>query len=245
MKIDSVAGSQQPIRAIQEAAIAISAKQLNPTLLSEEFLKFSGIVPNDWQLSRQPVLNSRLSQLSFKNGVSIAAQPQTVSFSETIGSKELKELTVAQLAHQFVQKLPHAEYQTLTIGSKSVIPLSNGLDAARRYIAQILAPGPWQEIDGAPMQASINLQYQLQQRQLNITINEAKLQKPDQSMISALLFSSRFIYSIANEGEGLNQLKQRLAHWHKDWQTLQELIYQKFLSQPLESDENLFPARTL
>ena len=245
MTIDPVASSQQPIRAIQEAAIAISAKQLNPTLLSEEFLKFSGIVPNDWQLSRQPVLNPRLAQFSFKNGVSIAAHPQTVSFSETIGSKELKELTIAQLAHQYVQKLPHAEYQTLTIGSKTVIPLSNGPDAARRYIAQILAPGPWQEIDGAPMQASIDLQYQLQQRQLSISINEAKLQKPDQSTISALLFSSRLIYSIASEGEGLNQLKQRLAHWQKDWQTLQELIYQKFLSQPSEPDENLFPTRTL
>ena len=245
MTTNSVAGSQQSIRAIQEAAIAISAKQLNPTLLNEEFLKFSGIVPNDWQLARQPILNPRLAQFSFKNGVSIVAQPQTVSFNETIGSKELKDLTVAQLAHQYVQKLPHAEYQTLTIGSKSVIPLSSGQDAARRYIAQILAPGPWQEIDGAPMQAGINLQYQLQQRQLHISINEAKLQKPDQSTIPALLFSSRLIYSVASEGEGLNQLKQRLIHCQKDWQTLQELIYRKFLSQPLESSENLFPVRTL
>ena len=58
-----------PLQDIQELSITIAAKELDPTLLSEQFLKFSGIVPNEWELARQPVLNPGGSQVMFKNGV--------------------------------------------------------------------------------------------------------------------------------------------------------------------------------
>ncbi|MGH2414087.1 MAG: hypothetical protein ACRDEA_10425, partial [Microcystaceae cyanobacterium] len=63
--------SSTSIREIQEIAINISAKNLNPTMLSEDFLKFSGIIPSDWELGKQPVLSPTLAQVSFQNGVSI------------------------------------------------------------------------------------------------------------------------------------------------------------------------------
>ena len=66
-----------PLQDIQELSITIAAKELDPTLLSEQFLKFSGIVPNEWELARQPVLNPGGSQVMFKNGVGIVAQPRT------------------------------------------------------------------------------------------------------------------------------------------------------------------------
>ncbi|MEM9544135.1 MAG: hypothetical protein AAGA60_32200 [Cyanobacteria bacterium P01_E01_bin.42] len=43
-----------PNLAIQELAIAVAAPDSNPILLTPTFLKGSGIVPQDWELARQP-----------------------------------------------------------------------------------------------------------------------------------------------------------------------------------------------
>ena len=39
----------------QELAIVISVKTQNPSLLNEDFLKQTGIVPSDWKLARELV----------------------------------------------------------------------------------------------------------------------------------------------------------------------------------------------
>ncbi|MBX9255594.1 hypothetical protein H1Q63_16925, partial [Desmonostoc muscorum CCALA 125] len=50
---------------IQEIAIAIAAKQHNPTILTPDFLKYSGIVPSDWELSKPPIITDSAAQVVF------------------------------------------------------------------------------------------------------------------------------------------------------------------------------------
>ncbi|MBD2492438.1 hypothetical protein [Aulosira sp. FACHB-615] len=59
---------------IQEIAIVIATKQYNPTILTPDFLKYSGIVPIEWELAQQPVLTNSNAQVVFQNGISIIAQ---------------------------------------------------------------------------------------------------------------------------------------------------------------------------
>ncbi|MFM6738339.1 MAG: hypothetical protein ACKPJT_23095, partial [Microcystis panniformis] len=67
------------LREIQEFSIAITAKSLNPAMLTVDFLKYSGIVPPDWELNSQPVLNPNYAQVNFQNGIGIVAQPRTIT----------------------------------------------------------------------------------------------------------------------------------------------------------------------
>ena len=76
------------VKAIEEIALTIAAKDLTPTMMSQDFLKMSGIVPQDWELSQQPVLNPNYAQLSFKNGININAQPNSVTFTESLAQKK-------------------------------------------------------------------------------------------------------------------------------------------------------------
>lgn len=235
------AKSGLPMREIQELAIGISAKNLNPTLLSEDFLKSSGIIPMDWDLARQPVFSPNLSQVTFKNGVSIAAQPRTVTFVQSIGAQSLDELKVPDLASQYVQKLPNAEYQTLSVSPKSLIPFPGSPDEARKYLTStFLAPGPWQEFGKAPLQAGINLLYQLDRCQFSLNVNEAKIELPDRTAISGLLFAGNFNYRIAANSpqEQLAQLDSALGSWRSDLASFQEIVKERFLGQ----SESLFPA---
>lgn len=230
------------IKDIQEIAISIAANNLTPTMLSEEFLKFSGIVPSDWALSKQPVLNPNFAQLVFQNGVSIAAQPGTINFLEAVGEKQIKALVAPELARKYVQKLPNAEYQTLNVSPKILIPLPGSQDAAREYITKnLLASGSWQEIGQSPVQAGINLLYNLQRCQLTVSINEARLQSPDKASISALLFAGTFNYNLAkvSSQERLNHLERLLESWKMDWKTFRDIVDQKFLHQQQQEEESL------
>ncbi len=228
--------NQKPlqIKEIREMAIAISANKLNPAMLSEEFLKASGIVPTDWALNKEPVLSPNYAQVSFQNGVTILAQPRTITFLEMLGTKELKELIIAGVAHRYLEKLPYSEYQGISISPKSVVPLSGSPDANRKFMTStILAPGSWQDFGIAPLQASVNLLYQLEHCQLSLTINEARIELPDRQNVPALLFSGNFNYTVKtnNQEERLKILNRAVDDWQVDLQTFREIVHERFLGE--------------
>ncbi|MGK7881006.1 MAG: hypothetical protein AB4060_13030 [Crocosphaera sp.] len=230
------------IREIQEIAIAISAKNLNPTMLSQEFLKQTGIVPNEWELGKQPVLGQNMSQVTFQNGVSIVAQPRTITFMESLANKKPDELNIPSVAAQYVEKLANTEYQGLSITPKSLIPFPGNNQGARNFITQnLLSPGDWQNYGNAPLQAGLNLLYQLDRCQFSLSINEAKIQMPDKSAMPALLFAGNFNYNLAtvNPGEVTAKLKQAINDWQNDLTAFQEIVNQRFLAQ--QQPATLFP----
>ena len=81
--------SVQKILEIQEIGIIITAKKLNVGILSVDFLKTSGIIPQDWELQNKPVKAPNAVQLAFKNGVNLVAQPGKIFFSETLAKKAI------------------------------------------------------------------------------------------------------------------------------------------------------------
>ena len=242
--MEPIEGANLSTENIQEIGITIYAKNLNPTMLTQDFLKLSGIIDNDWELAKKPILSPRGSQISFKNGVNIVAQPNTINFIEAIRNKEIKQLQAPAIAQKYVDKLPNAEYQGLSTSPKSIITLNTRPDAARNYIVEtLLAPGSWLNFGKAPVQAGINFSYQLERCQFSLNINEARLRQTEKQTISAILFAGNFNYNIVNSqpDERLPLLVKLINNWETDWQTFQELITQKFLVQAPQLEESVFP----
>ncbi|WP_017304551.1 hypothetical protein [Spirulina subsalsa] len=226
---------------MQEVAVAIAATDLNPGSISLDFLRFSGIIPTDWELTQQPVLNNAVAQLNFSNGVNIFAQPRSINFLEAI-KQNPQDLQAPIVARQYLEKLPHANYQGISINPKILIGFPNQEDAARKYIVEtLLAPGGWQQLGQAPLKASVNLSYQLKRCPLNLGINEVRLQQPDQTSIAALLFSGGFTYGIPPEYQDQKTayLSKRISTWQTDFETFREIITKKFFAQSQGS--SLFP----
>ncbi|MBE9166245.1 hypothetical protein IQ238_01425 [Pleurocapsales cyanobacterium LEGE 06147] len=234
---------------LEEIAVTIAAQNLTPTLMSQDFLKFSGIIPQDWELAQQPVLNLALAQLTFQNGITFLAQPGTISISESVGNKMLEELKVPQIASKYIEKLPHAEYVGLSNSPKIIVPFPGHPEAVSQYMTQnLLSQGSWQEIGTGILQAGINLVYLLDRCQLNITVNQVKLQQPQQSreslempngmghsspLVAALLFSGNFNYNIATDDlqQPLSKLIQGINYWQTDFNAFREIVTQKFLAE--------------
>lgn len=242
-QLQNPTSENQMFNDIEELTISLVIKNFNPSLLSYELLTMSGIVPSDWELARQPVNNPRGSQVSFKNGVNIIAQPNTMSFVEGLGNKEINSLQFAQIAQKYVSKMSNAEYQGISISPKIIVPFSQEEDGGKHFINNtLLNQGAWFNFGKNTPQASLNLFYQLDRSQLVLNINPAKLQQPNDITISAVLFAGSFNYNLTELTGDIRTktLMEIINFWHKDLDTFRELIYQKFLQKAISEKASLF-----
>lgn len=242
--MDSAANLLNQPLDIQELAISVSAQNLNHTILNVDFLKSSGIVPTDWELARQPVLNATQARLSFKSGLSIVAQPKTVTFVEALRSQDAKTPEAPSVARKYIEKLPYANYQGVSIAPKSIISFPSSADAARKYIVEtLLSPGPWREVGQGLPQAAVSFVYRLDHCQLNLSLAEVRVRQNEQVSVPAILFSGSFNYGVTNSaGEQLPQIYTRLDNWSADLETFREIVYQKFLG---KKEDSIFPSQIL
>lgn len=224
---------------IEELTISLVIRNFNPTLLSYEFLTMSGIVPKTWELSRQPVMNNRVSQIGFKNGVNLVAQANSLSFIEALGNKETSQLEFARLAQLYVEKMPNAEYQGLSISPKIVIPFGEGEEAGKDFINQtFLNTGSWRNFGNTTPQTSLSFFYQLENSALTVNINPARLQQPNNTNVSAVLFAGSFNYVLGENPIAF--LQSLIRNWETDLKTFRELVYQQILQKAPKTNVSLF-----
>ncbi len=218
---------------ILDLAVAINAKTLNPSILNQDFLKHSGIVPNDWETAGRPLCSNQVSQIAFQNGISIIAQPRTITFVEPIGSKPFDQVKVADLARQYIDRLPNAEYESVGINPRGHVAFNELDGEARQYLfQQLLASGPWLKVGKVPVQASVNFVYGLDGGQLRLTVTEAALRSQDSEPVPGILFVANFNRELTEEvgAERLQRLRQALANWQTNLEGYKELIDKKFLA---------------
>lgn len=223
---------------IQELAIAITAKNLNPNIVNLDFLKYSNIISSDWELARQPVYTKTLTQLVFQNGIAIVAQPNRIVFAEAIdATKDIQELQVSQLASKYVEKLPNIEYQAVGINPKGFANFTDSNAASQYMLNNLLASGEWRQFGKAPIKAAIQLAYTLEDSQLNLTINEGLLRVSEENSIPVVLFAGNFNYNIPSDKpeERLQNLHQILHNCQSNLDSYKELVNDKFLSSQLEA----------
>ncbi|MCF2152306.1 hypothetical protein IQ276_039160 [Desmonostoc muscorum LEGE 12446] len=237
---------------IPEIAIAIAAKQHNPTILTPDFLKYSGIVPNNWELGKPPILTDSNAQVVFANGISITSYVNRIIFTEAIATKESTEVEIPALAGKYVETLAQVDYQGVSINFRGHVLFNEQNNTARNYIfGTLLNPGPWHEFGKAPVQAAMRFNYTLEGAQMSLDINEAGLQLPDRTVQPIVLFTAAFNHAIVQEepSQRLAILSEIISNWQTDIEAYKELVNTKFLNSPyqlnLVANESVIPtART-
>ncbi|BAY80715.1 hypothetical protein NIES267_01720 [Calothrix parasitica NIES-267] len=226
----------------QELAIAITAKNLNPSIINLDFLTYGNIISSEWELARQPIYTKNLTQLVFQNGIAIVAQPNRIVFAETIDTKDIQELQISKVAAKYIEKLPNVEYRAVGINPKGFVTFTESNGASNYFLNNLLASGEWREFGKTPVKAAIQLAYNLESSQLNLTINEGLLKVSEKKSVPAVLFSGNFDYKIStNEPEArLKDLHQIIHNWKSNLETYKQLINDKFLLLATEG-KNLIP----
>jgi hypothetical protein len=215
----------------QEIAIVIAVSVQNPTMLNEDFLKQAGIIPIDWQLEREPVYSDRVAQIMFTNGFSIVAQPDRLMFLEIVGDKSIEALQAGEVAQKYVAALKMADYRSVGINFRSYAP-QNSPDAATTYINnELLVAGNWQQYDRSKVSASVNLNYDLGDRQLSLSIDAATIQFPTPLAHPAVVFSGTFSYdTTASSGDRVTKIAKIIGNWQQELNELNSFIAARLLS---------------
>jgi hypothetical protein len=236
---------------IKEIGIILTAKTLNPSVLNQDFIHFSGIIPSHWQLASQPIFNPNYAQISFSNGLNLITQANSINFIQSTQGKSLQELSLGEIAHRFIEKIPFAEYQYCKIQIKSLTLFDKNAESVREYITKtFLAAGSWQELGKAPVEASVSLLFQLDRRELSLSINEARIQynnNTEQPPMSGIFFTGAFNYPLHSEPQTrLKELKQILKNWQQDTIEFHEIVNNHFLKQHNQQQELfLFPSNSI
>jgi hypothetical protein len=227
---------------IQEIAIALTAKNLNPGALNPDFLKYTGIIPSDWELARQPVYNNGLVQLFFNNGFGIVVQPNQIILLEAIAGKTGNDMQVAKIANQLVEKLSQLEYQGVGINPRGLLIFDSEADAQKYIWSKLLTPGSWREFGEGEVNAALQLNYRLQQGVLNLGINQVNVQLGEKQL-GGILFSGSFNYPLPNNSATkIQYLQQLINNWQNDLVTFQQFLVDKFLPSPeTASNISVFP----
>jgi hypothetical protein len=216
----------------QELAIVVSVKTQNPAILNEDFLKQTGIIPSDWKLARDPIYTDRVAQIVFENGFSIAAQPDRVMFLEAVGDKEIDTISAGEVAQKYVATLRLADYQAVGINFRSYVAHDNAEEVSEYINTQLLSSGSWQQYGAAGVRASINLVYDLSERQLNLAINEASIQFPEQPATPVVLFAGNFSYDASKTptDDRATEIAKVIGNWKQDLTEYTALISDRFLT---------------
>jgi hypothetical protein len=213
---------------LQELAIVIAVREIDPTLVTPEFLKYSQIIPTEWEVAGQPARSFQGSQVTFKNGVTVIAQPQRINFAELVGDRSPTELEIPKLAEKLVAVLPNLSFVGVGINMRGYLDFGTDRHRLREFMFQnLLAPGAWQQLGNTPVQAGINLGYTFDERRLNLSINEATIQTAEAQVNSIALFAGNFDYDIAGTiapAAHTQRINQIITNWQRDLALYQEVV---------------------
>ena len=213
---------------IQELAIVITAKNYDPSLLNPGFLKYSGIIPDDWQLAKKPITSNRGSQIVFNNGVYIVAEPNRLMFVEALNGKEdVTKIEIHSIARRYTEILRTIEYQAVGINFRGYTTCTNTTLEENNYLMDnFIQPGEWQDCGTEPVKAGLNLMFPYEDKQLSLIINEAGLKMPDAEQVPIILYSGNFNYVLDREATNnvLVQLESIIDNWQEDLNTYTDVV---------------------
>jgi hypothetical protein len=238
---------------LQELAIVVATPPQTAKILGLEFLKYSGIVPPDWEFDPAASQNQNGSvRIAFKNGVNIVTQGNRLIFAQAIANLPAKSIQAAAIARKYITTLPYATYESIGINVVGYVPFDAHDTKIKNYITRnILAPSLFADQRTTPIRAKTQLAYQLDQAQFNLDIEEVKIAQPHQTEVAAILFAANFDRPITGDRpeDRLKAIVHILDHWPSDLKLYQQMVINQFLkpakptAKPAESQAKLDPTK--
>jgi hypothetical protein len=209
-----------------DVAFVVALDNHSPTLLNLDFLRLSGVVPEEWEVARPPVFSQQVSQILFANGISMVAQPDRVVVLAPLADSEVLATEAAWVAQRYVQALPNGKYQAVGINLRGYL---QGAGVANYFQTNLLQSGPWLEEGLEPVTPSLTLNYTLSSGALTLNISPAQLQFGEESPLQSILFAGNYNSTLDGSGsDRLLALQQRLSGWQRDVHHFRRLVSEAF-----------------
>jgi len=151
---------KKPETTITNASLVVLAGFHNPSILNPDFLKSQDIVPSDWKIN-ESITSMTLSQVRFKNNITITLEPSRLRVSTDTLSNFHEEFPIYDIGARYIEELPHVNYTSIGINWKVAVPKSK----PDSWIAKkFLNTGAWR--DQKPRIAGVVITLQMYDRNI-------------------------------------------------------------------------------
>lgn len=218
---------------VRDFEVVIVAQNHNPTILNPDFLTHSQIVPSEWELAEPPLCADPVAQVKYKNGIRILAQPQTVTFGQSLIGRAEADICVSEIASKYVSALPHVDYRAVGTNPKGHVVTDSVEEAQRFAIDRFVAPGPWTQFGDQPVRASVQFTFAVNGAVASFRMEWGSLPLPDSDGVPAVLFAANFHRDIqeTRPPERVARVVEILRGWRSDLDTFHHVVEHVFLGQ--------------
>lgn len=214
-----------------EFSIVIAAESNNPTILNPDFLKRYNIVPNNWDLSKEPISTLPIAQVIFKNGINIISQIDKIVFMQSLESNDLTGIKIPDIAKKYLKEVPLVKYTAIGINSKISVFETDNLDEINELVNnKFISNGPWLNIEDKKVETKLKFKYELNDKTLNLEIQVAEKKINGDKVIYLLLLGTNFHYNtkLLNVDQFSIKSDKIIDNWEKDVDFFIENIIRKF-----------------
>ncbi len=210
-----------------EFSVVLLADSNNPSILNPDFLRYTGIVKNPWQILDVPdavISIPGFSQVKYNDGLTIRAEPNRVVFEQTGDPLELGNISCIEMARHYLDAVPHVKYGAIGINPKGYKTLHS---AERESVSNALKnSGDWMEFKNVNPEIQLKAIYDLNDKRIVLDVSQARKRVATGSDVHAIIFQANIHRDIteSEQPNRIDKLVSVLNEWETDLSDFQELV---------------------
>lgn len=178
------------IQDFQEVTIILYSPHFQPHLITEKILKEKQIIPQDWILVSDKLVNLNVMLFTFKNGFKIQTEIGKIYFSMRINKSSV---LINEIITKFIYSFPQFIYTQVQILPRRLISLPGDLFVAQQFIVKtFLLKGQWQNFKNVQPKVQLQFFYKFNTLSLVLKITEVKFKNNSKKVKPALFFRGVF-----------------------------------------------------
>ncbi len=216
--------SSAPSVHLTQFSVVLVVNQIDPSIFNPDFLRLNQIVSPNAQVSEAPISTPQFSQVSFGDGVTVKADPGTITFEEAGDPLQPPHVRPPAMAMRFVTLFPNTIYKA--VGMNPIcIPILKGVVDERAAIRTALVDaGRWLSFGGQIPTVGFWAAYNLRDKTMFLEIRENDA--ADQSEVVAFRMNIHRDLPETDQVGSNQHLLSVLAKWEDDLRDFERLLMQ-------------------
>lgn len=207
-----------------EFSVVLLATSNNPSILNPDFLRYNDIVDASWQVQEPRISTPAFSQVIFKDGLTVTADPDRIIFAQTGDRLAAADIVCPEMAKRYAEKIPHVPSRAVGINPKGY-RRSEG-EAADRVADALIDTGEWMAFQDVIPEIQLKAVYRYAKRTIFLDIVEASKRETDGRQIPGMLFQANIHRDITETSprERIVSLLSIIDSWKEDLSDFHALV---------------------
>jgi hypothetical protein len=152
-----------------EFSIVVVGQDCNPTLLNPDFLKYRGIVPEEWgwEIAGAPITTPPFAVVAYDSGITIKVETNRFQVSDQSSGDDVGQSKAIEIAVNYIQVLPHVRYTGVGINFRSLVEMEKPDDYLVEYF---LKTGPLSREQNPLLGVSLKFVYPHDDARLSLSL---------------------------------------------------------------------------